>query len=334
MPEQLRNGAKRSEINSSQQIFFTLGIIVYSLGQNFSQFLIAELLWAAGRAFISGADSAMVYDTLIDLKKKQDYKKIWGNIHFIHLFSLAVASIVGGIIGQHDFRYTLYAMIPFFIFLTPIALSLKEPKKHKTLHKKGELLKSFNVIKKTLSKDNKLILMIIYSAIIFGLNNAAWLLYQPYFALIGIPVIFFGVIWASLQVFSGFSSKLSHFVESKIGLKKSTIIVMLFVGMGYLFMGNIFLPFGFIFIYFHQFVRGFSTVIFSDYVNKRTKSNLRATILSVQNLLGRVVYALVIPIIGWISDVYTLSSALIVLGATTIITGTIMLLILHYNEVI
>jgi len=315
-------------------VCFTIGIITYSIGQNFMQFLFAELFWAAGRAFISGADSAMVYDTLLEMEKPKDYKKVWGNIHFIHLFTLSIASILGGIIGEYNFRYTLYAMIPFFIFLAPISFTLKEPKKHKTMHKKGELAKTFKIVFKTLSKDSKLLWLIIYSGLIFGLNNAGWLLYQPYFKHIGIPVFFFGIIWATFQLISAFSSKLSNWVEQKLGFKASLILLMILVGTGYLFMGNIVIPLGFIFIYFHQFVRGFSMVVFSDYVNARTKSEVRATILSVQNLLARFVYALIIPIIGWISDVYSLLQALTVLGATTLTVGSILLLVLHHKRVI
>ena len=74
-------GRKRSLILAS--FFLTIGVFVYSIGHNFYQFLIAEILWAFGVSLISGTDSAFIYDTLKDLKQEKLYKKIVGMLYFI-----------------------------------------------------------------------------------------------------------------------------------------------------------------------------------------------------------------------------------------------------------
>ena len=45
-------------------IFALLSMLTFGLGNNFYHFLIAGLLWALAGVFISGADSAFIYDTL------------------------------------------------------------------------------------------------------------------------------------------------------------------------------------------------------------------------------------------------------------------------------
>jgi len=52
--------------------------MIYSFGYGFIDFLIAETVWAVGVSLVSGADSAMFYDTLIELGKEQTYKEKMG----------------------------------------------------------------------------------------------------------------------------------------------------------------------------------------------------------------------------------------------------------------
>ena len=79
---------------------------------------------------------------------------------------------------------------------------------------------------------------------------------------------------------------------------------------------------------------GFKNVIVTDYINQLASSNMRATVLSAESFVGRLLYAAIIPIFGWIADVYTLKQALTVMGATTLISGIIVLMILKRNKVL
>src|SRR3989344_6835397 len=71
---------KRALVIASFSVFFSM--LVYGFSSNFYQFLIAEILWAVGMSFISGTDSAFIYDTLKDIKREKEYKKIQGNVFY------------------------------------------------------------------------------------------------------------------------------------------------------------------------------------------------------------------------------------------------------------
>lgn len=77
----------------------------------------------------------------------------------------------------------------------------------------------------------------------------------------------------------------------------------------------------FTFAFFHQFARGFSRIVITDYVNKLTESDRRATVLSVQNLIMRLIYAMMIPFAGKMADATSIVDALNVLGIATMVTG-------------
>jgi len=118
-------------------IFATVAMFIFAISTNFYHFLFATILWATAGVFISGADKAFIYDTLKDLKRESDYKKIWGNIIFYYSIGVSFASIIGGLLGKLNFRYTFYAMIPFILLLIPLSLSLKEPRRHKIIYTKN-----------------------------------------------------------------------------------------------------------------------------------------------------------------------------------------------------
>lgn len=112
-------------------IFATLGIFTYSIGKGFAVFLLGETLWAVGVSLVSGADSAMFYDTLVELGESESYKEKWGMASSLNMISAAGAAIIGGLIAEYSLRWTLFAQVPFMAAMIPVAYSLKEPKHHK-----------------------------------------------------------------------------------------------------------------------------------------------------------------------------------------------------------
>jgi sugar phosphate permease len=51
-----------------------------------------------------------------------------------------------------------------------------------------------------------------------------------------------------------------------------------------------------------------------DYINQYTDSKVRATILSVRNLEIRIIFACVGPVLGYLTDTFSLQTALLVAG--------------------
>ncbi|MBI2661945.1 MFS transporter [Candidatus Woesearchaeota archaeon] len=315
-------------------ISFLIAISVYSIGFNFAQFLVAELFFALALSLYSGTSSAFVYDTLTELKQENEYSKIWGKAKYYGLLAMAFSQIIGGFVGDINFRWTFYLSIPFYILLIPITLSIHEPKRHKLIIEKSHLHKLSRIFKFSLFENIKLRWLIVFSAVIYALNSAGLWLYQPYFKLSGVDIAYFGIIFASFQIVAAISSKYAYKIENKLGAKISLIALVPIIFIGYLLMSKIVFLFSFVFIFLFQFVRGFSEPVISDYVNKLTISDIRATVLSVQSLVQRLLYALLIPFIGWIADVYSLLQAFTMAGIITFISGAIILFILHKDKVI
>ena len=316
-------GRKKSLVIAGASSF--MGIVAYSLAHNFLGFLIGEFFFALFVSFTSGAITALTFDTLQTLDREKEYQKIWGRALFYGMSTLAISGIIGGFIAKIDLRYTLFASVPFFVLLIPLTLSMKEPERKKIILKKGHLQKLLNVIKNNLvtknKKTRKLKWIIIYSAVIYAFNQSVLWLYQPYFKLSGVDIIYFGIVFASFQMVSAFASMYAHKLEKRLGEKYSFIMLIFLVAVSFLLMSNFIFLFSFSFGFIQQFVRGYKNIIVTDYINKLVNSEVRATVLSVESFFGKLLYASIIPIIGWVADVYSLTQALTAMGVVALIFG-------------
>ncbi len=305
-----------------------LAMIVYSQGQHFYHFLAAEIGFAFGFALISGTDAAMIYDTLLALDDEKTYQEVYGKLYFYNLFAIGGSSVIGGFIGSINYRWTFYASFPFFFAAIVVALTMLEPPRKKLAAQQGYLRELWRILTYCFVIRPRLRWLIVYSGVVIGLNNAALWFYQPYFKLCALPVAYFGIAFASYQVFAAMSSKYAYQLEKRLGPHSSLLMLVVMVSAGFLTMGYIVFLFSFLLAFFHQFARGFSRIVITDYVNQLTESDIRATVLSTQNLVMRLIYALLIPLAGKVADLTSIVQALQILGFTTVIVGGGMFIIL------
>lgn len=315
-------------------IAFSLGIIVYSLGFGFLDFLVAELLLAVSIAFLSGADSALLYDSLKGLKREKEYTKLMGKMDYYGYLALVVASIAGGFMGEISLRLPFTLMIPATLLMVLVSFTLIEPKRHKLIFKRGYLSDMFNVLHTYLIKNKRVKWLVIYIAAVGAFNQAGLWLFQPYFVLTGVGIAYFGLIFAAFNVVAGLSAKYAYKIEAFVGRRKSLASLMVITVLAYLLLGSVLFFFSFLFIFLLQFVRGFTRPVVSDYINRATPSSVRATVLSGQALSRSVLYALIIPFVGVFADVYSVDVAFTIIGVTALVTGLLLLFLMKRAKII
>jgi len=325
-----RYGRRNTLMTAS--LFATLGLMIYSFGYGFIDFLIAETVWAVGVSLVSGADSAMFYDTLIELGKEQTYKEKWGKANSYYMFSAAIAAVAGGLIADVNLRWAFYAQVPVFALMIPLAYSLKQPERHMDVS--GREKKTMKAVVSEVFQRPKLRNIILYGAFIYAVLQTAFWFYQPYFKLSGLDVAVFGVIFAGLNIVSALSSRYAHLIEEALGKALSLVMLMVLVVASLSLMSSFVLSFSFIFIGLQQFVRGFSKPVISDYVNKIVDSENRSTILSTYSLIGRAFQVLTMPLFGLIADFYTIQQTLALLAFTVFVVGTFFIFLLYSEKVI
>jgi hypothetical protein len=146
---------------------------------------------------------------------------------------------------------------------------------------------------------------------------------QPFFEYTKIDLVWFGLLWTSLNLTVAITSYTAHRIEFKLGPSRSILIIALLIPCGYLVLSQFHQPIGLIVLYVFYLVRGYATPVLKDYINRITASQIRATVLSVRNFIVRLIFALTGPLLGWMKDVYSLPQALLLAGSIFMVLSLI-----------
>jgi MFS family permease len=303
-------GRKKTLLGGS--ILSSLGFLTYCFSHSFGGFACAEFILGIGFSFVSGADSAMLYDTLKDAQKEQDYIKHEGRITSAGNFAEAFAGILGGLIAAVSLRMPFYFQFLVSSVAIPASFLLKEPER---LPGKTELqLKDIlATVKNSFFNAQLRSALLISSLTGTATLTYAWFV-QPFLKEAGIPVSLFGILWTLLNISVGIFSMFSYRIERLIGLRSNVLLICFSISAGFVLTGLSINQAGIVVLFAVYIVRGIATPVFKDYINQFTASEVRATIMSVRNFVIRIIFAVIGPILGICTDLYGLKVALIIAG--------------------
>ncbi len=108
----------------------TVGFGIYGIAQNTTHFIIAEIILAVGISFISGTDSAMLFDSLAETHQEAQSLQKEGQQLSVGNFSESLASIAGGFLAMISLDLPLFVQVFFTALSVPVAWLLVEPKRH------------------------------------------------------------------------------------------------------------------------------------------------------------------------------------------------------------
>ncbi len=301
-------------------LFMPLGIGVYVFTHSFLSFIIAEFIIAIGNSMRSGCDSALVYDTLIQLKQESEYKKFEGRSFYYARLGSSISSILGGLLALLSLKMPFYANMATSALLLPIALALIEPdrKKLETASPFKDILR----ISRHCFKHPKLRVLILFMALIRSTGITGIWAYFLYYESIGIGIGYFGVVFAAFQLFSALGSRQAHTLETKIG-EKASLNLLLLIAPTFILLGFFKTPLLLPVIFLNAFLLGSAFPLMFDAMNRLIGSEVRATVLSVANMTGSLSYVVISPIFGKLVDTFSLSTAFIIMGIYFLVFGGI-----------
>lgn len=307
-----------------------LGFLCYSFSYGFLGFLFAEILLGVGQSLVSGSDSAMLYDSLLDMKKEKEYSKYEGKITAVGNFAEAVAAIAGGLLAEISLRWPYYGQTVVAFLGIPAALLLINPQSHIPL-RRAKMKDFFEIMRFSLLEEKQIRNNLLLSSIIGTATlSMAWFT-QIYFKEMEFDKALIGFLWTALNLIVGLVSWQAHKVEKKIGVKASVLFISIAIPLGYFLVGITESVFALIYIFLFYGVRGYATPVLKDYVNRIAPSQTRATVLSIRSFVIRFLFAVIGPLLGVVTDTYSLFKALILAGAIFIL-GSIMASVLFIKQ--
>lgn len=279
-------------------LVFALCNIVLVLANNFLWLLIGNIIMFIGFAFISGAKEAILYDSLVDIKKEDEYDEVLGKVNSIATATTIFAIFSGGLLYRFDPSLPFVAWLVFNVIAAVILLFMREP---------------------YFDKDH-----ISYSTYLAKLNDGVKSIFRKPFISFVLPVLFLsmlikayeGVIRQNTGAYFGFTGETFGYMLAIIWIP--TLIVSFNYGklskwlkakQEYLFVGLYLI--GFLIVYLTNNLY-FGVVSFlsiyvaqeltkpfiASLINKNTESGHRATAISTVSLFSELPYMVIVIFLG------------------------------------
>ena len=281
-----------------------LGIIgwgLYAFADSFSQVLVAEIILGISLSFISGTDSALLYESLKADGTEQSYARQEGWMNGLGQIGEACGAIFAGL---------LYAAAPLLPFLIQVVVwvlallltrTLVEPQRKLTLPT-SHLAEAWQSTRYALLENRRLRNTILLN-LVLGMASfyPIWLI-QPYMQDGGVPLMWFGPIWAVANLSVALFALASYRSHLKLGDGRMVALFILLIVAGYLGLGLSGGLWGFLFYYLLTSMRGLRGPMLLNHAQREIPSANRAGILSLQSLVFRLSFVCTGPLVGKLAD--------------------------------
>ena len=304
-------GRKKTLVLGS--VLGALGYVIYSVSFSFSGFLIAMVALGIGQSLISGSDSAMLYETLVDMNRTGEYSRYEGRVIALGSLMETIGAPLGGLLAVTSLRYPFIAQSVVALIALPAALTLVVPEQEARL--RGKLMNLFPALKRSLLLDRTLLLLVIYAALVGGgtytMAKAIPYWFNESFASSAMQL---GIFWSVLNLSAAFFSHHAYKVERRFNPTVFMAIIGSVVSVSFIALGLLPAYPAIVVLVLFYCIRGLATPILKNYINEQTESQVRATVLSVRMFLVYVLFAALFPVMGWVGDASGWRTALILAG--------------------
>jgi MFS family permease len=304
-------------------LVYGVALGVFAVTTSFPILLASFLIWALGGALMSGADLALLYDSLKVRGEEAAYERHAGAGAGIGWAGAAVATVGGGpLAAAYGIEFTIWVGAAVAALAGLAAFLMVEPP-YRTAHETPSIRRTLNVAIATAWHDRVVRWVMLVSAGLTAAFSSAHYLVQPYLLADGYGV---GFVFSLLQVPQLLGGTIGSFAAYRLlGRFGDTrlLLGMAAAGAGAFLGASLVTTFGiFAFI---PLVGAFQAAVIpvaTGAVNRRVASEHRATILSIQSFTGSLVMAPVAVLVGAVSDSRGPSEAFAVLGLVAVVVLT------------
>ncbi|HET6201334.1 MAG TPA: MFS transporter [Planctomycetota bacterium] len=276
-----------------------LGALVIVSAHSFGQFALGEALLGIGQALLASAASAALFDSLKDLGRETDYFRVEASATVFRLLGTSAAFGLGGLIV--DWLGTAapyYATAIVMLGAVGTALALREPSSSRT----GRGAATGAILRASvgsLAREPAVRWMAAYYAILFVWLRLAFYTYQPKLREVGEQDFrMIGMLFALLNVAAALVSRNASRIVARLG-EGATLYGMQGVLLAtFVFLGLSTSPLAFLVFFAQQAPFGLHFPVVFNATNRLVPSERRATVLSLQSLLGRLAFAAYFPLFG------------------------------------
>lgn len=295
-----------------------LAVLVFAFTTSFTILLTSFLMWSVASALMSGADMALLFDTLKAAGREAQYERLAGRGSALSWAGVAAATFLGGpVAALIDTRATVFIGAATCLITAAVAFAIWEPP-HVRDDENAEKQPYFASIRSAFSEAWHVVdvrILIVLAGTAFAAMEAVHYLVQPYLVDRDVEV---GVWFSLLQVpmlGAGFVGALAAGrVAAWAGSTRAFLFGPLLGGACYFALSQAPGLAAYLALPLLMAVSSCVEPIATGYINRRVGSERRATVLSIASMFRSLFLAGLAPGLGYATDQWGLTEAFLIGG--------------------
>lgn len=256
------------------------GTLIFAFAGNFTLLVASYVIWSGGLAFRSGNDEAFLYDTLSADGREQEYSDRVGVYFALSTASLLMGGVAGGVLAQiTNLQVAIIAALLPFALAIPIMALMDEPPRRRQIEM--SILATLKSGVTTVVHDSRLRSILLLQMALTGASPAFFLLSQPFLDAHGVPLAMFGVLAIPVQLARTGAVLISGRLARRIGLPSILALAIISIVAGLLCLATVDHVAAFAGLAVALAGMAIAMPAIGAYVNERTESHVRATVLSI-----------------------------------------------------
>jgi MFS family permease len=283
--------------------------------------MLAQTLIGVGICFLNGTNTALLYESLMAEGRQGEYRRREGRRSGFGLYSVAAASVLGGMMYRHHHRLPLILTVSMQGLALMAACLLDEPERRR---RRGERHPLTDIVATThyALRHPQVGLIIVFAGVLFCSTKLIMWTQQPYYILMGLKENVYGVLMGAGFVLGGLASQAGHRLDGKVDTRKALLFAWALAvtaclgaaarpgwhGVALLILGG-------------SCIWGMAMPRVSEAINRYVDSSRRATVLSTQSLCVSLLFIPISWVMGRVSQGYGVRAMLVALAGWLGIAG-------------
>ncbi len=319
-----RYGRKNSMLIGT--VLYTLAVGIVAVADAYAIILMAYVLWGIALTLTSGADEALLYESLRLDGRAKEYESVAARAEAITQMAKAVGSIVGGLLMAITLAlpFTMSAVLGVLTVL--VILSFKEPQAEA-----GTERPSYSAILRDtwrLLQTRPIVAWaLLYLAVVpLGPYMILMVYIQPYALQVGIPLVGLGALVMCMNLLGMLGVTLAPKFARRYGNRRVLLVIPPLLTMGLLSLAWLHHWPGLLLIGGVSLLAAMIRPLVMAIIHREVGDQVRATIISVQSLVYTFLLAIFSPLYGALADQNGVNTVFAVMGMVLMFSVIIMVM--------
>ncbi len=299
-------GRKKTMILGSIASFF--GLLLFAFANSLWMLIAGAVLQGLSRSFFSGNTEALLHDSLREMGREEDYAEVSGRARSMYQLALSISAIIGAVVAPWSFRWTVWVAVAAQLASVIVSMFFVEPRahSHESTNVYAHVTEAFTLF----FRNAKIRVLSMGSVIWNGLGETIFY-FEPIFIGAIWPVWGIGVARTMDHALGWMSYWYAGRVIRRLGTMNtllSALCLSIVLGLLAFIYPTIFSP---AILVLTAIPYGLIIISQDTLMQQEFSTKQRATMGSLNSLLGSIFFGICAVLMGWIADAWSPITALL-----------------------